>query len=71
MKQMEYDPIAQTIRVGPAVLWQDIVSYLAPYKRSVVGARLGNVGVSGMLLGGMPLEFEGYEADTCQGGLAF
>jgi FAD/FMN-containing dehydrogenase len=52
MKQMDFDPTTQTIRVGPAVLWQDIVSYLAPYKRTVVGARLGNVGVSGMLLGG-------------------
>jgi FAD/FMN-containing dehydrogenase len=50
---MDYDPNAQTIRVGPAVLWQDIVSYLVPYKRTVVGARLGNVAVSGMLLGGM------------------
>lgn len=63
MKQMDYDPVAQTIRVGPAVLWQDIVSYLIPYKRTVVGARIGNVGVSGMLLGGMSRTWRGQSAD--------
>jgi FAD/FMN-containing dehydrogenase len=55
MKRIDYDPLTQTIRVGPAVLWQDVVSYLVPYKRTVVGARLGNAGVSGMLLGGTSL----------------
>ncbi len=63
MKHMEYDPFTQTIRVGPAVLWQDVVSYLVPYKRTVVGARLGNAGVSGMLLGGVSFVFGDDGAD--------
>jgi FAD/FMN-containing dehydrogenase len=60
MKQLDYDPFAQTIRVGPAIKWQDVVSYLEPYKRTVVGARIGNVGVSGMLLGGIVSNVWGY-----------
>ena len=41
-----------TVSVGPGPRWGAVYRYLEPYGRTVVGGRLGVVGVPGLLLGG-------------------
>lgn len=41
-----------TVSVGPGNRWGDVYSYLAPSNLTVVGGRVGRVGVPGLLLGG-------------------
>ena len=41
-----------TVSVGAGHRWRDVYSYLEPYELAAVGGRIGNVGVSGLLLGG-------------------
>ncbi|KAH8889611.1 FAD binding domain-containing protein [Thozetella sp. PMI_491] len=46
------DVDAATVRVGPGNRWDDVAAALDGTHRTVVGGRLGNVGVGGYLLGG-------------------
>ena len=41
-----------SVSVGAGHRWRDVYSYLQPYELTAVGGRIGNVGVSGLLLGG-------------------
>jgi FAD/FMN-containing dehydrogenase len=41
-----------TVSVGAGNRWRDVYSYLEPYGLAAVGGRVGDVGVSGFLLGG-------------------
>lgn len=42
----------QTVSVGPGNRWSDVYQYLEPFGLTVVGGRMGVVGVPGFLLGG-------------------
>ncbi|KAE9372168.1 FAD-binding domain-containing protein [Stipitochalara longipes BDJ] len=44
-------PGRETARVDPGARWMDAVGALEPYGLTVVGGRLGDVGVGGLLLG--------------------
>ena len=48
----EYDPISQTVVIGAGLTWGEVYDVLALYNVSVVGGRLPDVGVSGLVLGG-------------------
>ncbi|OLN81263.1 Bifunctional solanapyrone synthase 4 [Colletotrichum chlorophyti] len=41
-----------TVSVGAGLRWRDVYSYLQPAGLAAAGGRIGNVGVSGLLLGG-------------------
>ena len=41
-----------TVSVGPGNRWRDVYAYLQPSGLAVVGGRVGEVGVPGLLLGG-------------------
>ncbi|KAF7594066.1 hypothetical protein BBP40_010203 [Aspergillus hancockii] len=41
-----------TVNVGPGNRWSNIYDYLEPYELTVVGGRLGHVGVPGYIIGG-------------------
>lgn len=41
-----------TVRVGPGNDWQDVLKVLTPLGVTVVGGRIGEVGVGGFVLGG-------------------
>ncbi|KAK2616288.1 hypothetical protein QQS21_000722 [Conoideocrella luteorostrata] len=45
-------PDGKSIEVGPGCKWEDVYGALDPLGKAVVGGRLGNVGVPGLLLGG-------------------
>ena len=40
------------VSVGPGNSWEDIYQFLEPHGLSVVGGRIGMVGVAGLVLGG-------------------
>lgn len=52
LNEVLLDPVTQTVRVGPGNRWNDVASALNGTGFSVVGGRLGVVGVGGYLLGG-------------------
>jgi FAD/FMN-containing dehydrogenase len=39
-------------RVGTGAKWGDVFDFLAPFNLSVVGGRVSDVGVGGLVLGG-------------------
>ena len=43
----------QTVRVGPGARWREVYEILDDVDLSVVGAKAGDVGVGGFLLGGI------------------
>ena len=47
-----YDSSAETVEFGSGLGFGDLYKALAPYNRSVAGARVPEVGVGGFLLGG-------------------
>lgn len=47
-----YNAGAQTADIGPGARWAEVMSALEPYGVAVVGGRIGDVGVGGLLLGG-------------------
>lgn len=49
-----------TVSVGPGNHWVDVYDYLEPSGKTVVGGRMGVVGVPGFLLGG-GISFFSYE----------
>ena len=50
--EVNYDSSTETVEFGPGLLFGDVYNALAPYNRSVAGARISGVGVGGFLLGG-------------------
>lgn len=52
VKEIEYQPETETVRVGSGARWQDVILELETVERVVVGGRMGHVGVGGYLLGG-------------------
>ncbi|KAI9449065.1 FAD dependent oxidoreductase [Lactarius psammicola] len=55
---------AQTVELGPSLLWDDVYQRLDPYGVTVIGGRIPGVGVGGLILGG------GYSFKTNEYGLA-
>jgi FAD/FMN-containing dehydrogenase len=49
----EYDAKSQTVKIGPGLRWGEVYQYLDQFRVTVVGGRVLNVGVGGLLLGGM------------------
>ncbi|KAI0521889.1 FAD binding domain-containing protein [Xylaria bambusicola] len=52
LNQVILDPTAETVRVGPGNRWDEVTKALDGSGYTVVGGRIGNVGVGGYLLGG-------------------
>ncbi|EFR02281.1 FAD binding domain-containing protein [Nannizzia gypsea CBS 118893] len=52
LKQITYDKNTQTAVLGPGLRWEEAVGGLKQYGQTVVGGRLGGIGVGGLLLGG-------------------
>lgn len=49
---VELDRKDMIVRVGAGALWQDVYDVLEPHDLSVLGGRIGDVGVAGLTLGG-------------------
>ena len=49
--EVVYDANSQTVLVGSGLRWQDVIAALDPYNVTVVGGRVGHVGM-GLVLGG-------------------
>jgi FAD/FMN-containing dehydrogenase len=47
-----YDTTTGTARVGGGNRWSAVLEALQPYNVTVVGGRIGHVGVGGYLVGG-------------------
>lgn len=52
LNQVEYDPKTEHVVIGPGLRWGEVAEKLQDLERVVVGGRLGNVGVGGLILGG-------------------
>ncbi|KAI5919382.1 FAD-binding domain-containing protein [Camillea tinctor] len=52
LNNITFDASSETVRFGAGVRWKDVYKELSKYKRTVAGGRGGDVGVSGLLLGG-------------------
>jgi hypothetical protein len=52
LSTLELSSEKSTVSVGAGNRWRDVYSYLTPYGLAAVGGRVGDVGVSGFLLGG-------------------
>jgi FAD/FMN-containing dehydrogenase len=46
------NPEAQTVDLGPSLLWDDVYDRLNQYGVTVIGGRIPGVGVGGLILGG-------------------
>lgn len=51
-KEVTYDQASNTVRIGPGQRWEDVMGALDGTGVTVVGGRIGEVGVGGLLLGG-------------------
>ncbi|KAJ2969636.1 hypothetical protein NUW58_g9939 [Xylaria curta] len=51
LDQIIFDPATKTVRVGPGNRWDEVSKALDGSGYSVVGGRIGNVGVGGYMLG--------------------
>ncbi|KFY23287.1 hypothetical protein V493_05951 [Pseudogymnoascus sp. VKM F-4281 (FW-2241)] len=52
LNQVVYNPDTTNVVVGPGLKWEDIIEGIEETGRTVVGGRMGAVGVGGYLLGG-------------------
>ncbi|OBT57088.1 hypothetical protein VE04_02174 [Pseudogymnoascus sp. 24MN13] len=52
LDQVVYDPDTTNVVVGPGLKWEEIIEGIEQTDRTVVGGRMGAVGVGGYLLGG-------------------
>ena len=53
LDKLTYDPISKTAKIGPGNRWSAVAKGLESYNVTVVGGRIGHVGVGGYLVGGM------------------
>lgn len=53
LNEVKYDKASNTVTVGPGNRWEDVHNALDGTGVTVVGGRIGNVGVGGYLLGGI------------------
>lgn len=51
LNEVIFDAASETVRVGPGNRWDEVGEQLDPTGYTVVGGRIGNVGVGGYLLG--------------------
>ncbi|KAF2788462.1 putative FAD-binding oxidoreductase [Melanomma pulvis-pyrius CBS 109.77] len=51
LNQTFYDAASQVVTIGAGLRWQDVYHYLDQFKVTVVGGRVLDVGVGGLLLG--------------------
>jgi FAD/FMN-containing dehydrogenase len=52
LNQVTYDATSQTVKVGPGNKWEEVHEKLQGTGVTVIGGRIGNVGVGGYMLGG-------------------
>jgi FAD/FMN-containing dehydrogenase len=52
LNQLEISEDHAAVNIGPGNDWNDVYTYLEPFGVTVVGGRLGIVGVPGYLIGG-------------------
>lgn len=52
LNSIELNAAEMTVYVGAGALWQDVYDVLEPLNLSVLGGRVGDVGVAGLTLGG-------------------
>ncbi|GKT42803.1 putative FAD-linked oxidoreductase [Colletotrichum spaethianum] len=52
LNEVKYDKASNTVSVGPGNKWEDVHNALDGTGVTVVGGRIGNVGVGGYLVGG-------------------
>ena len=52
LNTFELNTEAQTVELGPSLIWDDIYERLDPHGVTVVGGRIPGVGVGGLTLGG-------------------
>jgi FAD/FMN-containing dehydrogenase len=52
LNEVTFDPASMTVRVGPGNDWEDVHKALEGTNVTVVGGRIGEVGVGGYMLGG-------------------
>jgi len=52
LNEVLFDNVAQTVRVGPGNRWEDVIDALEGTGMTVVGGRIGEVGVGGYVVGG-------------------
>lgn len=52
LNEVIFDRATETVRIGPGNRWDDVSGALDGTGYSVVGGRIGNVGVGGYMLGG-------------------
>jgi FAD/FMN-containing dehydrogenase len=52
LSQIEYNAAGQVARVGSGARWGDVYKTLEPHNVTVVGGRLDDIGVGGLILGG-------------------
>lgn len=52
LNEVTFDPSTMTVRAGPGNRWEDVHAALQNTGVTVVGGRIGNVGVGGYVLGG-------------------
>ena len=53
LTEVTFDKASNTVAVGPGNKWEDVHTALDSTGVTVVGGRIGNVGVGGYLVGGM------------------
>ncbi|KAI0118993.1 FAD-binding domain-containing protein [Daldinia grandis] len=52
LNRVVFNTVSETVSFGAGARWKDVYEELEKYKRTVSGGRGGDVGVSGLLLGG-------------------
>lgn len=52
LNEVTLDKESMTVRVGPGNRWEDVHKVLDGTNTTVIGGRIGNVGVGGYILGG-------------------
>lgn len=53
MKQVTPSVDLETLQIGPGNRWQEVYDQIEPLGLAVTGGRWGNVGVGGLLTGGL------------------
>lgn len=53
INQLSVSSDSSVVSLGPGIRWGDVYNALDPYGVSVIGGRIPQVGVGGLLLGGL------------------